>query len=142
MVVFVSNPAYRNDEGGNHSNRQRIELDQLSMHELAGEAVFVVAQFDHRLGKVADEFGQRMFTHLKMSALPTISVIAPRTDRLTEIYRMEGLFEANDIANDLSRLFRQRDGKQVVDVPHEAPKLPERNLLPTFEFNRYELQPQ
>ncbi|CAH1648994.1 hypothetical protein CHELA40_10156 [Chelatococcus asaccharovorans] len=35
-----------------------------------------------------DEYARRMAERLKLSVYPTISVIAPRTDRLTEEYRM------------------------------------------------------
>lgn len=48
-----------------------------------------------------------MATHLKITDFPTFSVIAPRTDQLTEIYRMEGFFDAQSIERDLLTLFTQ-----------------------------------
>jgi hypothetical protein len=50
-----------------------------------------------------------MAVHLKLTDYPTISVLAPRTDVLTEIYRLEGAFDAATIAADLYQVFRQNN---------------------------------
>lgn len=73
------------------------------LNQLAGIAVFVYG------APQEDEFARRMARHLKLTDFPTISVIAPRTDVLTEIYRMEGFFEAEAIARDL-RMALERSG--------------------------------
>ena len=67
------------------------------INQLAGAAVFVYGP------PQADEYARRMALRLKLTEFPTISVIAPRTDRLTELYRMEGFFDAETIANDLRK---------------------------------------
>ncbi len=65
------------------------------MSRLSNRAVFVV-------GKPAeDEYARRMASHLKLTDYPTISVISPRTDQLTETYRMEGYFQVSDVYKDL-----------------------------------------
>lgn len=71
------------------------------LNQLAGTAVFVYGPPQE------DEFARRMALHLKLTDFPTISVIAPRTDVLTEIYRMEGFFDAETIARDLRTAFER-----------------------------------
>ncbi|MGE0575614.1 MAG: hypothetical protein AB7F22_30475 [Reyranella sp.] len=71
------------------------------LNQLAGIAVFVYG------APQEDEFARRMALHLKLTEFPTISVIAPRTDTLTELYRMEGLFDAETIARDLRMAFER-----------------------------------
>ncbi|WP_395714473.1 hypothetical protein [Reyranella sp.] len=71
------------------------------LNQLAGIAVFVYGPPQE------DEFARRMALHLKLTDFPTISVIAPRTDVLTEIYRMEGFFDAETIARDLRMAFER-----------------------------------
>ena len=67
------------------------------LNQLAGIAVFAYGS------PVVDERARKMASDLKIADYPTISVIAPRTDKLTEIYRMEGFFDAESIGNDLQR---------------------------------------
>lgn len=71
------------------------------LNQLAGIAVFVYG------APQEDEFARRMALHLKLTVFPTISVIAPRTDVLTETYRMEGFFDAEAIARDLRMAFER-----------------------------------
>lgn len=71
------------------------------LNQLAGIAVFVYG------APQEDEFARRMALHLKLTEFPTISVMAPRTDVLTEIYRMEGFFDAEAIARDLRMAFER-----------------------------------
>ena len=68
------------------------------LNQLAGIAVFAYGS------PVVDERARQMASHLKITDYPTISIIAPRTDKLTEIYRMEGFFDAESIGNDLQRV--------------------------------------
>ncbi len=77
---------------------QEMREDKDNMlQQLSDRAVFVV-------GKPAeDEYARRMASHLKLTDYPTISVISPRTDQLTETYRMEGYFQISDIYNDLEK---------------------------------------
>ena len=63
--------------------------------QLAGAAVFAYGS------PTEDEFARRIAAHLKLTDYPTISVIAPRTDQRTELYRMEGFFDAQTAARDL-----------------------------------------
>lgn len=65
------------------------------MSRLSNRAVFVVGKPSE------DEYARRMASHLKLTDYPTISVIAPRTDQLTETYRMEGYFQVSDVYKDL-----------------------------------------
>ncbi len=60
--------------------------------QLAGAAVFAYGS------PTKDEFARRMALHLKLTDYPTISVIAPRTDKLTEVHRLEGFFDAQSAA--------------------------------------------
>lgn len=68
------------------------------LNNLAGLAVFTYGE------PQGDEYARRMAVHLKLTDYPTISVIAPRTDQLTEMFRMEGFFDAESIANDLQKV--------------------------------------
>lgn len=78
---------------------QEMKLDKDSlMAKLSQRAVFVVGK------PTEDEYARRMASHLKLTDYPTISVIAPRTDQLTENYRMEGYFQVADIYNDLDKV--------------------------------------
>ncbi|MFO0916505.1 MAG: hypothetical protein U0795_26345 [Pirellulales bacterium] len=139
VVVFLANPSYRPESGDNLSNREWAELDELVVHELADEAVFAVAQFDQRLGRVADEYGHRMFFHLKLTALPTISVIAPRTDALTELRRLEGFFPAGDVVSDLTNCFKRYAAAQLISRA-SAPADSSVPASPALEINPYEPQ--
>lgn len=71
------------------------------LNQLAGAATFAYGS------PTADEMARRMATHLQLTVYPTVSVIAPRTDQLVEIYRLEGIFDAARIASDLYRVLRQ-----------------------------------
>ncbi len=77
---------------------QEMKNDQKQLLEsLSDRAVFVVGK------PTEDEYARRMASHLKLTDYPTISVIAPRTDQLTETYRMEGYFPVADIYSDLDK---------------------------------------
>lgn len=99
VVLFGNPPAFRSPAGTNFTNAIRKEFDKQEMLELQAEdrAVFTLGFPEE------DEMARRMATHLKLTDYPTISVIAPRTDQLTETYRMEGFFSAADVAKDLTR---------------------------------------
>jgi len=71
------------------------------LNQLAGVAVFAYG------APATDEYARRMASRFKLQTYPTISVIASRTDTLTELYRMEGLFDAERIAGDLQQTLRQ-----------------------------------
>lgn len=71
------------------------------LNQLAGAAVFVYGS------PLADEFARRMAVQLKLTVYPTISVFAPRTDRLTELHRLEGFFDAETIASDLRQVIER-----------------------------------
>jgi hypothetical protein len=73
------------------------------LNQLAGVAVFAYGS------PPADEYARRMAWHLKLTVYPTISVIAPRTDKLTEDYRMEGFFHAESIADSLQQALVSRN---------------------------------
>ncbi len=143
VIVFLANPSYRNEYGNNLSNRQRSELDELIVHELADDAVFAIAEFDQRLGRVRDEHGNTVFTRLKLDTLPTITVIEPRTDALTERYRMEGFFKAADVVHDLKACLHQYAKQQAIQVitgaGHSQGKAAQEiNTRWAFEMNPYE----
>lgn len=86
------------------------------INQLAGQAVFTYAN------PRTDEFAHRMASHLKLSVFPTISVLAPNTDKLTELYRIEGFVDAATIAGDLRKVFEARRYWQ--------PSLPQPTSLP------------
>lgn len=73
------------------------------LNQLAGVAVFAYGS------PLTDEYARRMAVHLKLSVYPTISVIAPRTDQLTEAYRLEGFFHAQSVADHLQRVLVARN---------------------------------
>lgn len=73
------------------------------LNQLAGVAVFAYGS------PSADEYARRMASHLKLTRFPTISIIAPRTDKLTEEYRMEGFFHAQSAADHLQRVLVARN---------------------------------
>ncbi len=92
-------------------NKQMQELKEDKNHmmsKLSSRAVFVVGKPNE------DEYARRMATHLKLTDYPTVSVIAPRTDQLTETYRMEGYFNVSDIFNDLNKALPPAKQKQNV----------------------------
>ncbi|HNB21074.1 MAG TPA: hypothetical protein PKZ32_01565 [Candidatus Melainabacteria bacterium] len=87
----------------------RSDKDSL-MSRLSERAVFVVGK------PTEDEYARRMASHLKLTDYPTISVIAPRTDQLTETYRMEGYFKVADIYADLDKALPVKKEKPLADV--------------------------
>lgn len=95
VVVFGSR-----ESGYSQQLAQKV-LTCPHVNQLAGIAVFVYG------APQEDEFARRMALHLKLTEFPTISVIAPRTDKLTELYRMEGFFDAETIARDLRTAFER-----------------------------------
>lgn len=95
VVLFGNPPKFRSPEGTNFTNAIRKEFDKPELQELRDRAVFTLGFPEE------DEFARRMGTHLKLTEFPTISIIAPRTDQLTETYRMEGFFTAAEIVKDL-----------------------------------------
>lgn len=89
------------DDSSEHFKQQLRELNEDRHHlmgSLSDRAVWVVGK------PTEDEYARRMATHLKLTDYPTISVIAPRTDKLTETYRMEGYFPISDIYSDLKQV--------------------------------------
>ena len=89
------------------------------LNRLAGAAVFAFAS------PSVDEYARRMASHLRLTAFPTISIVAPRTDKLTELYRLEGFFDAETIANDLlSALGQARLWPADMDRPGPLPQHP------------------
>lgn len=84
------------------------------LNQLAGAATFVYGS------PTADEMARRMAKQLQLTDYPTISVIAPRTDQVVELYRLEGMFDAASIASDLYRVLRQTDAWPA-DRPAPAP---------------------
>lgn len=101
VVLFASAPSYRPESGKNHSNELMKQLEDPAAQALADEAVYTICHYDHASGKLSDEFGRRMWVHLKLDALPTMCILAPRTDRLTEVSRMQGSFPAAKIVEHL-----------------------------------------
>lgn len=89
------------DDTSSLFNRQLQEMKSDKDHlmaRLSQRAVFVVGK------PTEDEYARRMASHLKLTDYPTISVIAPRTDQLTETYRMEGYFQVADVYKDLDKV--------------------------------------
>jgi S1-C subfamily serine protease len=87
---------------GDHTSDLTIRTGDLvmpcpQMNRLAGSAVFAFGS------PLVDEHARRMAVALKLTDYPTVSVIAPRTDRLTELYRLEGFFDATTLAADLEK---------------------------------------
>lgn len=95
VVLFGNSPKFRSPEGTNFTNAIRKEFDKPELQELRDRAVFTLGFPEE------DEYARRMASHLKLTDYPTISIIAPRTDQLTETYRMEGFFTAAEIVKDL-----------------------------------------
>lgn len=71
------------------------------LNRLAGTAVFAFASPN------VDEYARRMAALLRLTDYPTISVIYPRTDVLTEVHRMEGFFDAETIADTMHSALRR-----------------------------------
>jgi hypothetical protein len=84
------------------------------LNQLAGTATFAYGS------PMSDEAARRFALHLKVTDYPTISVLAPRTDVLTEIYRLEGFFDAAQIGDDLHKLLVQ-DNYWPADRPQPEP---------------------
>ena len=95
VVLFGNSPKFRSPEGTNFTNSIRKEFDKPELQALRDRAVFTLGFPEE------DEYARRMAFHLKLTDYPTISIIAPRTDQLTETYRMEGFFTAAEIVKDL-----------------------------------------
>jgi hypothetical protein len=90
------------------------------INQLAGMVVFAYGSVD------ADEFARRMAVHLKIELVPSISILAPRTDMLTELYRIEGVFDAATVAGDIRRV--AKDGGYWPDSQKEPAPLPQHYL--------------
>jgi hypothetical protein len=98
VVLFALHPSQATVDGRHVSNEQRQEFDRPELAALADEAVFVVCHYDSTTGQMQDEYGERVRKHLNVTTFPATLTIAPRTDRLTEAGRFEGLFAAVDMA--------------------------------------------
>lgn len=96
VVVFLAPKEFRNEKGGNLSNDFQAVLDSKELLAFKDRAIFAKG-FAHE-----DEYARRMASHLKLTVYPTISVIAPRTDQLTETFRMEGFFKIEEVVSDLN----------------------------------------
>jgi hypothetical protein len=72
------------------------------LSQLAGTAVFAYGS------PKVDERARQMAVALKITDYPTVSVIAPRTDQLAELHRLEGFFDARTIGADLVDVFVQK----------------------------------
>jgi hypothetical protein len=96
VVVFLADPKARFENSRNLSNDYQIVLNSKELVAFKDRAIFAKG-FAHE-----DEFARRMAIHLKITDYPTLSVIAPRTDQLTETYRMEGFFKIEEIVHDLN----------------------------------------
>lgn len=81
--------------------------------QLAGAATFAYGS------PMTDEFARRIALHLKLTDYPTISVLAPRTDFLHEVYRLEGIFDAKTAAGYLYQALVQ-NGYWPADRPRPA----------------------
>lgn len=114
VVLFGSLPEFRNEKGGNLTNDIRKEFNAQELNALRERAVFTLGLPEQ------DEYARRMAAHLKLTVYPTISVIAPRTDRLTETYRMEGFFKRGEILHDLN-LALPGQPQVPVAAPADAP---------------------
>ncbi len=121
VVVFAMDPAFRNAQGMNGSTLLLEEFRAPEVQALGKDAVFVICEYDHRTGTMADEYGRRMWVHLKSDELPMLSIIAPRTDVLTETYRMIGSFPAKTIAAKLKEHLPKALGTPDVVLPPAAP---------------------
>jgi hypothetical protein len=91
---------------GDKSSRYTMAMSQRvapcpQLNQLAGAAVFAFASPN------VDEYARRMAVHLRLTDYPTISVIEPRTDKVTELYRLEGFFDAETIADTLQAALRR-----------------------------------
>jgi hypothetical protein len=73
------------------------------LNQLAGAATFAYGS------PPSDEYARRVASHLKLTDYPTISVLAPQTDILHELYRLEGFFDAATAASDLYQLLIQNN---------------------------------
>lgn len=101
VVFFALDPLYPTKGDRHVSNEQRLEFDRPELAALADDAVFVACYYDAATGRMKDEYGERVRSHLNFASLPTTVVIVPRTDVLMEVGRYEGLFNAVDLATGL-----------------------------------------
>ena len=85
------------------------------LNQLAGAAVFAYGS------PSADEFARRIAVHLKLTVFPTITVLAPRTDKLTELYRLEGFFDARTAAEDLRKALVASNYAKDLAAPKTLP---------------------
>ncbi|MBL8821945.1 MAG: hypothetical protein JNJ77_05100 [Planctomycetia bacterium] len=95
VVVFLANPKDRYENQRNLSNDFQVVLNSKELLMFKGKAIFAKG-FAHE-----DEYARRMASHLKLTVYPTVSIIEPRTDALTECYRMEGFFKIEEVVKDL-----------------------------------------
>jgi hypothetical protein len=129
VVLFGNLPKFRSPTGTNFTNDIRKEFNTPELIALRERAVFTLGFPDE------DEFARRMALHLKLTDYPTISVIAPRTDQLTETYRMEGFFKAGDIFKDLTRAL-----PAPKDAPPAAANEPKKEAAPLSEADQKAIQ--
>ncbi|MEQ1828384.1 MAG: hypothetical protein ABL921_20655 [Pirellula sp.] len=143
VVAFLSNPGFRTASGSNPSSNQLSELDDARVHALAGQAEFVIAYYDHDLQRARDKDGDLFLRRLNITALPTISIIAPRTDILEELFRLENFCTAETVSAHLSKVFSKRLqelANESRELPPSAPEMSRKVGLerPSLEFNPYE----
>jgi hypothetical protein len=80
------------------------------LNQLAGAATFAYGS------PASEEDARRVAVHLQLTDYPTITVLAPQTDILRELYRMEGFFDAAAAAADLYKVL-VRDNYWPADRP-------------------------
>lgn len=117
VVLFSASPDFRSADGRNLSVEERDSLSTAAasilpcetrdaLAETIDRSIFVVLHIGPGAEKPVagsgdDAVARQMFARLKLEVYPTISVIAPTTEQLTEVFRFEGFFQAADIADDL-----------------------------------------
>ena len=121
---------FRNDPADDSSRFGRTTIEGLQADGLAefrDRAVFVEVVF-HRVVGTRDEWGIRLARHLKITDSPTLSIVAPNEERVTEVSRSEGFFTTAELKDSL-----RANLSGALDVKRSWLPTKSRDLVTMFE---------
>ena len=123
VVLFAHRPSYMSKDGKYHSNEQWVEFDKKEVQALAGKAIFVVCYYDPESNTMLDPVAEVVRAKLKLTDMPTTTVIAPTVDHLAEVYRLEGYFPAAVVAKDLNAHLSDALKPEILAPPASTPEM-------------------
>jgi len=99
-----------------HCKVQRHALFGPEMAALADKFVFVMVDVNLKDKTSPDADGQMLFRRLKLKGTPSISVLAPNSKRIEELFRMHGRFDADKIVLHLGKALAKHEASRKLTL--------------------------